>query len=84
MRRAICGTVAAIIAIAASATVLAAHGRQSVTFDVSDRPLFTLEQQRELAIHHRTAVNVFGDVVIFEWEGTFPEELKPYMWGYPE
>lgn len=57
---------------------------ERVEFEVSDKPLLTLEQQRELATMHRTGVIVDGKTVIFEWEDRFPEEWKPYMWGYPE
>ena len=57
---------------------------EAVEIEIHDKPLFTLEQQRELVQDHRTAVVIGGENVVFEWGGEFPEELKPFMWGYPE
>lgn len=57
---------------------------ETVSIEIHDKQLFTLEQQRELVQDHRTAVVIGGETVVFEWSGEFPEELKPFMWGYPE
>lgn len=78
-----------ILAIAAalcasSAFDSAPEQAQSVSFDVSDRPLLTLEQQRELALFHKTGIVTVDGTVIFEWEDKFPQEWKQYMWGMPE
>lgn len=92
MRRVFYGLAAVYIAIGVLALVLVAYSHihrpsvpEAVTFKASDRMLLTLEQQRELVNDHRTAVYICGELNVFEWDGgKFPEELKPYMWAYPE
>lgn len=75
MRKGLYGLAAVFMAIGVLALVLVAYSHihrpsvpEAVTFEVSDRPLLTLEQQREL-VESREPIS---------------DDLKPYMWGYPE
>lgn len=53
-------------------------------FEVSDKPLLTLEQQRELVQEGSTAFMDNGVWHVIKVEGEIPQELRPYLWAYPE